>query len=219
VSRTVANPTVEDEHDDEEVAQEAGDGVERRGAVRALPTAGDLATGRCHSEPIAAAVFCPPDILATAGMDGKVLMWSLATGTHFRTVYAPSPGGDVQGWESLAFCPRVRALAAVGDGPDIRMWPIDAAAVWSKFVAFPEENESTAALAQWHASLGTTAGASAGGQIVLPRPFAKGQRRPPLCEIVFDSGGEQLVVARADGWVVCFDVLSRREVSAYVRSQ
>jgi len=128
----------DEEDDDGEAAAEAGDGVERRGAVRSIPSVTDLLSNRCHTEPIASAVFCPPDMLATAGMDGRIIMWSLATGQHYRTMHEPAPGGDVQVWEALAYCPRVKSLAAVGEGKDIRLWSTEALGVWSRYQALPE---------------------------------------------------------------------------------
>lgn len=144
--------------------------------MRSIPSVNDLLSDRCHSEPIAAAVFCPPDLLATAGMDGKILMWSLATGQHFRTIYEPEPDGELQSWESLAYCPRVRSIAAVGEGHDIRIWSTESVGVWSRYQALPE------------APAGKSAVPTQGTE--LPKPIGTGQRRPPLCCVTFDSGGE-----------------------------
>jgi WD40 repeat protein len=58
-------------------------------------------------------------MLATAGDDGAVRLWDLATGTELRRV-----GGPAERLRSVAFSPDGRMLAAAGGDADIRLWDL-----------------------------------------------------------------------------------------------
>ena len=58
-------------------------------------------------------------MLATAGDDGAVRLWDLATGTELRRV--GGPGDRLSG---VAFSPDGRMLAATGNDADIRLWDL-----------------------------------------------------------------------------------------------
>ena len=58
-------------------------------------------------------------MLATAGVDGAVRLWDLATGAELRRV--GEPGARLTG---VAFSPDGRMLAACGTDADIRLWDL-----------------------------------------------------------------------------------------------
>ena len=58
-------------------------------------------------------------MLATAGDDGVVRLWDLATGTELRRV-----GGPDDRLTGVAFSPDGRMLAATGNDADIRLWDL-----------------------------------------------------------------------------------------------
>jgi WD40 repeat protein len=58
-------------------------------------------------------------LLATAGADGVVRLWDLATGMELRQV--SEPGNRLTG---VAFSPDGRMLAASGTDADIRLWDL-----------------------------------------------------------------------------------------------
>ena len=59
-------------------------------------------------------------MLATAGEDGAVRLWDLASGTEVRRV-----GGPADRLRNVAFSPDGRLLAASGNDADIRLWDLD----------------------------------------------------------------------------------------------
>jgi transcription initiation factor TFIID subunit 5 len=58
-------------------------------------------------------------MLATAGDDGAVRLWDLATGTELRRV-----GGPDDRLTGVAFSPDGRILAASGNDADLRLWDL-----------------------------------------------------------------------------------------------
>ena len=47
-----------------------------------------------HKEDILSVAQCPPNLLATASYDGKVIVWNMVSGHIFCHLTAPSPPSD-----------------------------------------------------------------------------------------------------------------------------
>jgi WD40 repeat protein len=60
-------------------------------------------------------------MLATAGEDGFLRLWDVATGAGLWQV-----GGRGDRLTGVSFSPDGRMLAASGNDPDIRLWDLDA---------------------------------------------------------------------------------------------
>ncbi|KAF0691779.1 Aste57867_17050 [Aphanomyces stellatus] len=65
---------------------------------------------KCHTDDILSVVYIPPATLATAGLDGKILLWNLNSG-EFMSQLHQSHGAI----ECMVYCHKLELLMAVGD--------------------------------------------------------------------------------------------------------
>jgi WD40 repeat protein len=86
-------------------------------AVRSL-TWRSVQTLRAHDGRVTATALGPPGLLATAGEDGSVKLWSLRPVRALRTLPG---GGQVR---TLSFARDGRRLLAGGQDGTIRVWPV-----------------------------------------------------------------------------------------------
>ena len=54
-----------------------------------------------HKEDILSVAQCPPNLLATASYDGKVIVWNMVSGHIFCHLTAPPPPGEELGDNNL----------------------------------------------------------------------------------------------------------------------
>ncbi|DBA00199.1 TPA: hypothetical protein N0F65_007824 [Lagenidium giganteum] len=80
--------------------------------VHILPNAKTLASNaaKCHTMDILALVYIPPAYIATAGLDGKILLWSLNSGEFVSKLHQSS--GSI---ETMFYAQKIEMLFASGE--------------------------------------------------------------------------------------------------------
>ncbi|OQR91905.1 hypothetical protein THRCLA_08847, partial [Thraustotheca clavata] len=83
-----------------------------------LPTwiigANETDESKCHTDDILCIVYIPPGLLATASLDGKILLWNLNSG-EFVTQLHQGKGGI----EAMIYCNKLELIMASGEEGDL----------------------------------------------------------------------------------------------------
>ena len=173
-----------------------------------------------HHGPVLS-VACCGALVASAGADGKVLVWDLAEEKAVQTLDA---GASVR---ALAATPDGKTLAAAGDDGAVHLWDVAAgkpgpklagATDWLLTVAFSSDGKSVAAGGyDGHLRVWETASGKSLIDVPAQPPPAPNMPPPPVSVVTalaFAPDGKSIAVGGADGVIHLFQTADGK----YVRS-